>query len=207
MYPEQAKATGPISVDAWALLCHTGRTGDTPLIGGPLGCHFSGESIREVTMSLEEQVECCPRFDPTPWDEQEVTWEGKLFAKDRVRSFLHIPLNFGAVMKRTTAKIEAVDAKPARPIVLSDENSLWGADVYVEVTKDVPDAAMATISGRFLTKAFEGSYQNIRKWINEMNQFVASRDEKLHKLYCYYTTCPKCAKKHGENYVVLVAQV
>jgi len=25
--------------------------------------------------------------------------------------------------------------------------------------------------------------------------------------YFYYTTCPKCAKKYGKNYVVLLAQV
>ncbi len=38
---------------------------------------------------------CCPRFDPAPWDSQEVTFENRLFVKDRVRSFLHIPLNCG----------------------------------------------------------------------------------------------------------------
>ncbi len=43
---------------------------------------------------------CCPRFDPEPWDEKEVTFEDKLFVKDHVTSFFHIPLNFGKVMVR-----------------------------------------------------------------------------------------------------------
>ena len=54
------------------------------------------------------------------------------------RSFLHIPLNFGAVMKRNMAAIEAAGAATDEMIVLSDENSLWGADVYIAVAKDVP---------------------------------------------------------------------
>lgn len=36
----------------------------------------------------------------------------------------------------------------------------------------------------------------------------ANREHKeIQKLYFFYTTCPKCAKKHGKNYVVLFAQV
>ena len=150
---------------------------------------------------------CCPPFDPEPWDEKEITWEDKRFVQDRVRSFLHIPLNFGAVMIRNVARIEVADAKPAEMIVLADENSLWGSDVYIAVAKDVPGARMATISGTFLSKAFEGSYKDIRSWIKQMGQYVTSQGKELKKLYFYYTTCPKCVKKYGKNYVVLLAQV
>jgi hypothetical protein len=48
------------------------------------------------------------------------------------------------------------------------ENSLWGADVYIEVTNDVPEAGIATISGTVLSKVFDGPYYNMRKWIEEM---------------------------------------
>jgi hypothetical protein len=152
-------------------------------------------------------VECCPRFDPEPWDEKELTWENRRFVKDRVISFLHIPLNFGAVMKRNIAAIEAAGAKPQTMVVLSDEKSLWGADVYIEVTKDVPGANMATISGRFLSKVFEGPYQNIRQWIEQMKAFVQGKGKSIQKMYFFYTTCPKCAKKYGKNYVAILAQV
>ncbi|MHC4398465.1 MAG: hydrolase [Planctomycetota bacterium] len=150
---------------------------------------------------------CCDRFDPEPWDEKEITWEAKRFVKDRVRSFLHIPLNFGSVMRRNVSRIEAAEAKPERMIVLSDENSLWGADAYLEVTQDVPGARMASISGTFLTKAFEGHYKNIRSWMKAMAEHVESQGREIKKLYFYYTTCPRCAKKYGKNYVVLLAKV
>lgn len=40
---------------------------------------------------LYEQSEtgCCPRFDPAPWDEKEISLKDKLFLKDHVRSVLH----------------------------------------------------------------------------------------------------------------------
>ena len=143
--------------------------------------------------------ECCPQFNPEPWDGKTVTWENRRFVKDRVTSIFHIPLNFGAVMKRNVAAIEAAGARPESMIVLADENSLWGADVYIEATKDIPGANMATISGTFLAKVFEGPYQNIRKWLEEMKRLVAAQGKSLGELYFYYTTCPRCAKKFGRN--------
>ena len=158
-------------------------------------------------MSTANSVECCPKFSPEPWDDKTITWENKRFVKDRVTSFLHIPLNFGAVMRRNIGRIEAAQAKPENMLVLADENSLWGADVYIEVTKDIPGANMATLSGTFISKVFEGPYRNMRTWIEEMKTFVEAKGKSLGKFYFYYTTCPKCAKKYGKNYVVILAKV
>ena len=158
-------------------------------------------------MSKSNLDECCPRFDPEPWDGKELRWQDKRFVKDRVTSFLHIPLNFGAVMTRNMVRIEAAGANAGTQVILSDENSLWGADVYIEVAKDLPGANMASISGTFLCKVFEGPYQNTRKWIEEMKAFVQTKGKAIQKLYFFYTTCPKCAKKYGKNYVAILAQV
>lgn len=155
----------------------------------------------------DSETGCCPRFDPTPWDEKEVTFHDKLFVKDRVRSFLHIPLNFGKVMVRNMEKISAAEALAAEPLMLSDENSLWGADIYIHVSKDVPDSEMVRISGTFLTKVYEGPYKNVGKWVGDMKAYVESKKRDMEKLYFFYTTCPRCAKYYGKNYVVLLAQV
>ena len=159
------------------------------------------------TLYKDAETGCCPRFDPQPWDEKEVTWENRLFLKDRVRSFLHIPLNFGRVMVKNMERIVAADALPPEPLLLSDENSLWGADVYIGVAKEVPGADMRRISGTFLTKVFEGPFKDARKWCQQMQAYVKSQGKIAKKTYYFYTTCPKCAKHYGKNYVVLVAQV
>ena len=155
---------------------------------------------------MSDEKECCPQFDPAPWQERWLTLDGKNFAKDRVRSFLRIPLNFGAVMARNMAAIQAAGAEAKDMLVLSDENSIWGADVYLEVARDVPGLRMASISGTFLAQAYEGSYRDIPKWIADIKLRVANKGKTLKKLYFYYTTCPKCAQKYGKNYVVLFAQ-
>ena len=92
-------------------------------------------------------------------------------------------------------------------IVLSEENSLWCADVYIAIAKEVPGARMATLSGTYLAKVFEGPYRNVRNWIAEMKSYVQAKGKDLQKLYFFYTTCPKCSKKYGKNYVVILAQV
>lgn len=150
---------------------------------------------------------CCRPFDPEPWRDKEIRWDRKAFVTDRVRSLFHIPLNFGAVMKRTVALLEAAGARTDPMIILSDDNSLWGADVYVEAAKDVPGAKMASLSGAFLSRVFEGPYGNAGRWVREMKDFVRSKDKEFGRLYFYYTTCPRCAKAYGKNYVVLLARV
>lgn len=91
--------------------------------------------------------------------------------------------------------------------MLSDENSLFGSDVYIAVSKDIPGSIMEKISGTFLTKVFEGPYQKMGSWIKEMGEFVKNKGKDLKKLYFFYTTCPVCAKHYGKNYTVLVAKL
>jgi hypothetical protein len=150
---------------------------------------------------------CCEPFNPEPWQDKEITWTNKLFVKDRVTSFLHIPLNFGGKVVKNMKLIEAAGAEAEYQLMLTDENSLWGADIYIDVVKEVPEAQMAALSGTFLTKVFEGPYRNAGKWAKEMGKYVKSQGKELKKIYFFYTTCPKCVKAYGKNYVVLFAQI
>ena len=150
---------------------------------------------------------CCPRFDPKPWDKKKVVFKNKLFLKDKVTCLFHIPLNFGKVMVRDMEKIQNAKALTKKPLMLCYDPSLWRCDVYIETTKNVPDAEMTRISGTFLTKVFEGKFNNIGSWIKEMKAYVDKKGKKMKKLYLFYTTCPACAKVYGKNYVVLLAEI
>ena len=150
---------------------------------------------------------CCEPFDPGPWQGKEITWQDKIFVKDQVTSFLHIPLNMGAKIIKNMKLIEQAQAKAPYQLMLTDEKSLWGADIYIDVVKDVPGATMAKISGTFLTKVFEGPYKNAGHWAKEMAEYVKAKGKTLKKIYFSYTTCPKCAKAYGKNYVVLFGQI
>lgn len=150
---------------------------------------------------------CCQPFNPGPWQDKEITWDNKLFVKDRLASFLHMPLNFGGKVVKNMELIKRAGAESEYQLMLTDENSLWGADIYIDVAKEVPGAKMAVLSGTFLTKVFEGPFQNAGKWAKEMQAYVKTKGKTPEKLYFSYTTCPKCAKAYGKNYVVLFAKV
>jgi len=150
---------------------------------------------------------CCEPFNPEPWDNKEIVWQDKIFVKDHVTSFLHIPLNFGKKIVKNMRLISKADAEASYQLMLTDENSLWGSDIYIDVSKEVPGAEMAKISGTFLTKVFEGPYKNAGKWAKEMEDYVKSKNKELKKMYFSYTTCPKCAKAYGKNFVILFARI
>jgi len=151
---------------------------------------------------------CCPRFNPNGWDGQDLHFDGKAFVRARTRSLFHIPVNMGQVFNRTFAAIEAAGAQSTkRFIVLSHEVSPWSAEHYFAVGKDVPGQEMCRLSGDFVTKVFEGPYRNAPQWEKKMQADAARRGQGVERIYFFYTTCPKCAKHYGKNYVVALAQV
>ena len=150
---------------------------------------------------------CCPPFDPAPWQDRRVVWNDKLFVTDHVRCLFHVPLNMGARMTRNQRLIDAAQAVPEQPLMLSDMRSPWGSDLYIDVTRPVPGAQMTTLSGTFLTKVYEGPYRDAGTWAADMRRHVEGKKQQLEKLYFAYPTCPRCAKAYGKNYVVLFAKI
>jgi len=161
------------------------------------------------TMNMDtSETGCCPRFDPTGWDGAEIQFDERLFAKAKTVSFLHIPLNIGSVFKRTMEQLMAAEAfADDSYLILSTDTSPWRSEHFFAVTKDVPGAEMVNLSGTFLTKVFEGPYSQARNWCRKMTEYVESQQKSLDRLFFFYTTCPKCLKHYGKNYVVAFAQV
>lgn len=154
-----------------------------------------------------KETGCCPVFDPKPWDKKTFTWKNKRFVKEQVLTFWHIPLNFGSVMRKLDAKIRAEGAKIPGGLCLSDDTSKFNMDVYCHVSKDIPGLENVTISGKFMSKVYEGPYSDTGKWCKDFEAWVKGKGKKIKKWYMWYTTCPKCAKAYGKNYVVIIGQV
>jgi hypothetical protein len=151
--------------------------------------------------------ECCPKFDPAPWDGKLFTWDKKKFIKDKVFTIFYIPINFGSVIRRMTAKMDAVGAKSSEWMGLSDHTSKWNMDIYVSVDREVPGAENVTLSGKFLSKVYEGDFRETGTWCKDFEAYGKAKNLKVSKWYMWYTTCPKCAKKYGKNYVVIIGKV
>ncbi|MDD5163256.1 MAG: hypothetical protein PHD95_03550 [Candidatus ainarchaeum sp.] len=159
------------------------------------------------TLYEDSETGCCPKFDPVPWDEKEVSFEGKLFLKDRVKTFLHIPINFGGIMVKDMGLIQKADALAEKPLMLYDGDSLFGADIFIAVSKEIPGKETVKVQGKFLSKVFEGNFKDSGKWVKEMQAYVKSKGIQPGKMYFFYTTCPKCAEYYGKNYVVIFSKI
>jgi hypothetical protein len=153
------------------------------------------------------QNECCPKFDPAPWNGKLFEWNEKKFMKDRVFTFFYIPMNFGRVMKKLDKKVRDAQATISDGMCLSVHTSKWNMNLYLAVDQEIPGAENMTLSGKFLSKVYEGSFQDTGKWCKDFEQFAQSKGVTISKWYMWYTTCPKCAKKYGKNFVVIVTQV
>jgi hypothetical protein len=152
-------------------------------------------------------AECCPKFDPAPWDGKLLEWNNKMFIRDRVFTFFYMPMNFGAVIKKLIGKTEKAAAKIPDWLCLSDHTSKWNMDLYLAVDKEIPDANNVAVSGKFLCKVYEGPYKDTGKWCEKFKDYAQSQGFQIKKNYMWYTTCPKCAKKYGKNYVAIIAKV
>jgi hypothetical protein len=154
-----------------------------------------------------QDTECCPKFDPVPWDGKIFEWNNKEFIKDKVFTVFYMPIKFGALMKQLDEKVRKAEATIPDWLCLSDHTSKWNMDVYLAVDKEIPDSQNVQISGKFLSKVYEGPFKNTGKWCKDFENYANSEGLEIQKWYMWYTTCPKCAKKYGKNYVVILAKV
>lgn len=158
-------------------------------------------------MPEKDESECCPKFDPKLWDNKVFNWNNKKFIKDKVFTLFYMPINFGSVIQRMNAKVEKAGAKMPEFLCLSDHTSSWNMDLYLAVDKEVPEAENVTLSGKFFSKVYEGDFKDTGIWCKDFEGYTKSKNLEVKKMYMWYTTCPKCAKKYGKNYVVIIAEV
>lgn len=158
-------------------------------------------------MTKQTEFECCPPFDKTLWDNKTFEWDNKLFIKDNVCAVFNIPMNFGTVMRRLDSKVQKATAFVPDWLCLSDHTSSWNMDLYLAVDKNIVGAKNVILSGIFFSKVYEGSFKDTGKWFKDFISDVKTKGLTINKIYTWYTTCPKCAKKYGKNYVVLVGKI
>lgn len=155
----------------------------------------------------KQEFDCCPPFDPEPWDDKMISWNEKTFIKEKVCTFLYMPLNFGSAMRKLSKKMENSGAESPEWLCLSDHTSKWNMDVYLATDKEVSGCETFKMSGDYYCKVYEGPFKDTGKWGNDYNLRLTEKGLKTEKLFMWYTTCPKCAKKYGKNYTVFIGKM
>ncbi|TSC95766.1 MAG: hypothetical protein Athens101410_353 [Parcubacteria group bacterium Athens1014_10] len=59
------------------------------------------------------------------------------FLKTSQKVFFHIPLNMGQVIIKNIEKIKNAGAFTPESLMLFDDKSLWGFDIYIAVSKEI----------------------------------------------------------------------
>jgi len=160
-----------------------------------------------MTQPSDTETICCPKFNPEPWDDKMIEWNEKHFIRKSVKTFFFMPLNFGKVMKHLDETVRNAGAAVPDWLCLSDHTSRWNMDVYLAVDKEVPGEQNVTLTGQYYSKVYEGPFKDTGKWSTDYKSLIDSKGMKIDKWYRWYTTCPKCARKYGKNYVVILSKM
>ncbi|WP_413872919.1 hydrolase [Albidovulum sp.] len=150
---------------------------------------------------------CCPRFNPEGWDGQDLHFRDEAFVRATTKSAMHVPLNMGNVFVRVHRHLQDAGADdPDDFVVLSRDLSPWQSEHLFAVSRPVPQEETTRLTGDYVTRVFEGPYRDARHWHAEMATLARDRGATADEVDFFYTTCPRCAKADGRNYVVGVAR-
>jgi len=156
--------------------------------------------------AVKEEL-CCSRFDYEKWDGKVLEWKDKDFVKEKVHTVFYMPLRFGDAIKRFDQKITEAGAEIEDNMFLSHYTSQWNMDLYLAVNKKLPGFKNISLSGKFLCKVYEGHYKESGKWTADFRKYADDKGYTVEDIYMWFTTCPECAKKFGENYVAIIGRI
>jgi hypothetical protein len=161
------------------------------------------------SFSSEDKVtDCCPIFHPEKWDKMIYDFSAYSFIKAQSKSFMYVPVNLDKVMTKVQKDIdEAKAAYSDRYLILSQDISAFKCDHYFLVKGPVSKYPSQKVEGRYYCRVQDGDFRNISTWMKDFDEELHQKDRSLKEVFLFYTTCPKCAKVYGHNYVVLLAKV
>jgi hypothetical protein len=139
-------------------------------------------------------------------------WKNKPFITDSMRTFFHIP-SLSSINKKMTSLYNSaknskkISKKTDEVLILFRDPSAFRSEIYFSVTGKVKEAKNVNLSGTFVAKVFDGPYKAVPKFIKEMNEYLAKKGKKAKDYYIHYAYCPKCAKKYGNNFMIIFAKI
>lgn len=160
---------------------------------------------------MKNRNECCPLFDPEKWEGEHFNWQEKKFIIGTIPTLFHIPFP-PMIGKKIAAMWKLVEESGAAPektddtLVLFRDPTPFKSEILISVSKEVNTTDNILLSGKFTTKVFDGGYNKIPVFIKEMEKYLETEGEKALDYYVHYAYCPRCVKKYGHNYILLLAK-
>lgn len=161
------------------------------------------------TYTSKNETGCCPVPNINDWDKQKISFEDRHFVRMYTKSFMFVPLNMGKIMTGLNDKVakSGLSLPLEQTMILSRDLSPWKAEQLYSVSSPIDGMDNVCLDGTFLAQVFEGPYKDAGKWYKTMQTYAQDSGYEAKSIYFCYTTCPKCAKKYGKNYVIGLAEV
>lgn len=158
--------------------------------------------------TAKSETGCCTLIDPKEWDGLEIRFDDKLFVLARTHAVFHVPIDMGRVFARVQEHLETAGAyDPKEFLVLSRDLGAWTSEHYFAATKEVEGEDMVRLSGTYVTKVFDGPYQEAKEYHKVMQEIAAEHGKPDGAVFFFYTLCPKCGEHYGHNYMVGFAEI
>lgn len=158
---------------------------------------------------------CCPEFSIEKWDNKTFVWDKKPFIKESIPTLFHIP--FPPMIGQKVTKLMNIATKTNKLDPVKEETLLLFHDItpfktnlYLGVTSEVPNANNVSVTGTYFAKVYDGPFDAVPRFINDMNSILTKDGKNKPKNEDYlihYAYCPKCAEKYKHNYMILFAKV
>lgn len=161
------------------------------------------------TYTDKNETGCCPVPNIQVWDKNRIIFDNKPFVRMYTKNFMHVPINMSSIMTKLHNLVHdnKAELSAEQAMILSRDISPWKAEQLYAVSKPIDGADNVNLSGMFLTKVFEGPFEDVKKWYDKTIKYVKSKGYETKKIYFFYTTCPKCARHYGKNYVIALAEI
>jgi hypothetical protein len=157
----------------------------------------------------QNETGCCAVPNVQDWQDKTHKFEGRHFIRLHTKSFMYMPINMSRIMKKLDQTAASANAKlpMEQTMILSRDLSPWKAEQLYSVSMPVEGTDNVTLSGDFYSQVYEGPYKEAGKWHKQLVQAVTEKGKQPNDIYFCYTTCPKCAKHYGKNYVIGLAKI
>ena len=157
-------------------------------------------------------MNACPVFDPQKWDNKVFKWENKLFIREPIPSFFHIPfppmIKSKVILMCTLADNADADIEDkSEMLLLFHDSSPFKSEIFYSVNREIEGADNISMSGRFFAQVFDGPYNRIPKYIREKNIRLSADHQTAKDFYVHYAYCPECQKKYKHNYMIIFAEI
>lgn len=162
-------------------------------------------------LQTQKEAICCPLFETEKWNNVQHAWNAKPFLVETVPEIFHIPLpgTYPKAIQRMWKRAHDAGVAPGPNdfLLLAHDPTAFKSELYMSVTGEVPGGRNEKFTGTFYSKVFEGRYSDIRRFIHQMQESLDAKKMIARKHYIYFPYCPKCARKYGHNYIVILSEL